>query len=155
MDSKKLSLIINIGKFALAGLGLIVFILVIGGPNTDADKAIQEEFRDGAKLSMAIGYLFLIIGLGVAAILFFFVLQLISNTKRTVMSIIGIIAALLVYLVLLMIGSSDTQETLALRIPVEEGTINTTTAGLWTAIIGIAIAILVWVLSPLMGKMRK
>ena len=155
MNSKKLSLVLNIVKFVLVGVGVIAFTMTVTGPNTEADKDVQVAFVEGGPLAMAIGYTLLIICLGVAAILFFFGVQLVTNTKKTVISIVGILAALVLFLIFWMIGTGDTQETLALRMQVEDSTIQSTSAGLWTAMIGVAIAALVWILSPLMGRMRK
>ena len=82
---------------------------------------------------------------------------MITNTKKTVYSIIGILVALVIYLIFWAAGTSDTNESLALLedVQVEQGTIATTTAGLYTAIICLVIGVLAWILSPLMGKMRK
>ena len=73
------------------------------------------------------------------------------------MSTIGVIAALLVFLIMWAMGSSDTNETLQLRetVQVDPGTISSVSAGLYTAIIGVVVAGLAWVLSPLMGRLRK
>lgn len=155
MNSNKLNVILNGLKFALVGIGVIACLLVIGGPNAEAEVPVQEEFRDGAAMSTAMGYTLLIIFAGVAAVLLFFVLQLISDAKKTVMSILGLIVALVLFLIFWMAGTSDTNETLALRDPVELSTIRTVTAGLYTAIVGVVVGVLVWVLSPLMGRMRK
>ena len=155
MNSNKINTILNGLKFALVGIGVIACLLVIGGPNAEAEVPVQEEFRDGGAMSTAIGYTLLIIFAAVAAVLIFFVLQLISDAKKTVMSILGLIIALVLFLIFWMVGTSDTSEALALRDPVELSTIRTVTAGLYTALVGVVIGVLVWVLSPLMGKMRK
>jgi len=155
MNSNKLNVILNGLKFGLVGIGVIACLLVIGGPNAEAEVPVQEEFRDGGAMSTAIGYTLLIIVAAVAAVLLFFVLQLISTPKKTVMSILGLIIALVLFLIFWMVGTSDTNESLALRDPVELGTIRTVTAGLYTAFVGVIAGVLVWVLSPLMGRMRK
>ena len=147
----------NILKFGLVAVGVIACLLVITGPNMEATLEEQEAFREGGSLGLAINYTMLIIIASVAVVLFFFVLQLITNTKRTVMSIIGILVALVLYLIFWAIGTSDNYETLALTedVMVEQGTIVTTTAGLYTALVGLFVGLLVWFLSPLMGRMRK
>jgi hypothetical protein len=157
MDTKKLNLFMNILKFGLVAVGVIACILVITGPNMEATLEDQEAFREGASLGLAINYTMLIIMASVAVVLFFFVVQLITNTKRTVMSIIGILVALVLYLIFWAMGTSDTNESLALLedVQVEQGTIATTTAGLYTALVGLFVGLLVWFLSPLMGRMRK
>ena len=157
MNTKKLDMFMNILKFGLVAVGVVACILVIGGPNAEAVLEDQESFREGASLGMAINYTMLIIIASIAVVLLFFVVQLITNTKKTVYSIIGILVALVIYLIFWAAGTSDTNESLALLedVQVEQGTIATTTAGLYTAIICLVIGVLAWILSPLMGKMRK
>lgn len=157
MDTKKLNMFMNILKFGLVAVGVIACILVIGGPNMESTLEEQESFRDGASLGMAINYTSLIIIASIAIVLLFFVVQLITNTKKTVYSIIGILVALIIYLIFWAAGTSDTNESLALLedVQVEKGTIVTTTAGIYTAIIGLVIGALAWILSPFMGRMRK
>ena len=123
----------------------------------DATQEVREDFRDGGQMGLAIGYTLFIIIATTAAVLLFFVLGLITNTKKTAMSIIGVIAALVVFLIMWAMGSSDTNETLQLRetVQVDPGTISSVSAGLYTAIIGVVVAGLAWVLSPLMGRLRK
>lgn len=153
MDSKKLNLFMNIIKYGLVAVGVIACILVIGGPNAEAPLEDQDSFREGGQLGMAINYTLLIILAGVAVVLVFFILQLITNTKKTVMSIIGLLAALVIYLLIWAMGTSDTNETLKLAedVQVEQGTIATTTAGLYTVIIAVFVAII----AAVFGNWRK
>jgi hypothetical protein len=157
MDTKKLNMFMNILKFGLVAVGVIACMLVIGGPNMESTVEDQESFREGASLGMAINYTMLIIIASVAIVLLFFMIQLITNTKKTALSIIGVIVALVVYLIFWAMGTSDTNDSLALleSVQVEQGTIATTTAGIYTAIVGVAVGALVWILSPLMGRLRK
>lgn len=157
MDTKKLNMFMNILKFGLVAVGVIAAFLVIGGPNMEVEEATRVEFRDGPRMGMAINYTMLIIIASVVFVLFFFVMQLITNTKKTVMSIIGLIAALVVYLIFLAAGTSDTNESLQLQETqyVADGTLASTTAGLYTVLVGVVVGLLVWILSPLMGRYRK
>jgi len=157
METKKLNMFMNILKFGLVAIGVIACILVVGGPNAEATLEDQEKFRESASLGVAINYTMLIIIATMAIVVLFFFVQLITNTKKTVNSIIGVIVALVIYLIFWAAGTSDTNESLALLedVQVEQGTIATTTAGLYTAIIGLVIGLLAWILSPLMGRMRK
>ena len=157
MDTRKLNMFMNILKFGLVAVGVIAAFLVIGGPNMEVEEATRNEFRDGARMGMAINYTLLIIIASVVFVLFFFVMQLITNTKKTVMSIIGLIAALVVYLIFLAAGTSDTNASLQLQETqyVADSTLASTTAGLYTVIIGVVVGLLVWILSPLMGRFRK
>jgi hypothetical protein len=85
----------------------------------------------------------------------FFFLELISRPKKTIIAILGIFVSLIVYFILIGIGTSDTTDTLLLKNPVSQGVVDTTTAGVYTIMVGMAIGVLVIVLGPLMGRYRK
>lgn len=154
--SNKLGLLKNILLYGLGITGIVLCILLFSGPNADGTSvAEQEAFRDGWKLSGAITFTGFLMFACVALVLLFFVVQLITNPKKTIYSIIGILIAGVLYFVLSMIGSSDTQESLALADPVSGSTISSTSAGLYTVIIGLVVSVLAIVLGPLMGRMRK
>lgn len=155
MKSNKLDLAMNILKFGLVAIGVILCLLIINGPNAEQPILEQETFREGASLGAAISYSGLLLFACAAIVVLFFVVQLITNTKRTVFSIIGIIVAFVIYFVISMMGTSDDNASLALRDPVSLSTINSTSAGLYTVIIGLVISVLVIVLGPFMGRMRK
>jgi len=157
MDTKKLNTIMTVTKFALVAIGVIACILIVGGPNASDTKEEIDAFREGGAMSLASGYTGFIIIATTAAVLLFFIIQLISNTKKTAMSIAGVLVALVVYLLILMIGTSDSNVTLELResVQVTQSTINSASAGLYTALVGVIVGGLAWVLSPLMGRYRK
>jgi hypothetical protein len=94
----------------------------------------------------------------VSLVLIFFIAQLISNPKKTLLSIIGIVAALVIYIILYSIGSNDTFTTLGLSndfIGVTSSTISATTAGLYVVFIGLGVAILAILGGRLLGKVFK
>lgn len=154
--SNKLDLLKNILLYGLGIVGIVLCILVIGGPNADGTSvAEQESFREGWKLSSAISFTGILMFACMAMVLLFFVVQLITNPKKTIFSIIGILVAAVIYLIMTMVGTSDTNESLALRDPVSDSTISSTSAGLYTVIIGLVISVLAILLGPLMGRMRK
>lgn len=158
MNNVKFASIMNIVKIVIAVLGVGLSISLFFGPNTDATTEAITEFREGASLSGAIWYFIVIFLSCIGLILAFFLFQLISNPKRTVMSIIGIVAALVFYLIYLGIGTSDTSETLQFSESLGEisnSTVTTTTAGIYTVLTGLALALLAIILSPVMGKLRK
>lgn len=155
MNTKKLDLIMSILKFGLIGIGVILCLFLFAGPNMEGTIEQQETFRDGSSLSLATSFTGFIIFASVGLILVFFVVQLISNPKKTFMSIVGIIAALVLYLILTMVGTGDDNASLALRDPVDLGTIASTMAGIYTVLIGIIVALAVVVLGPFMGRFRK
>jgi amino acid transporter len=157
METKKLNLFMSILKIGLVAIGVILSLFIIGGPNMESTVEAQETFREGASMSLATSFTGFIIFASVGLILLFFVVQLITNPKKTVMSIIGLLVALVLYLIFLMIGTSDTNESLALLedVQVAQGTIASSSAGLYTVISGVVIALLVAVFGPLFGRYRK
>ncbi|NVK65564.1 MAG: hypothetical protein HWE22_13310 [Flavobacteriales bacterium] len=142
MKIKNLPLYMNILKVVLVAAGVILCLFLFGGPNANGTEEEISAFRDGTKLGLASGFTGFIVFLGVGLILLFFVVQLISNPKKTIISILGIVAALIIYLIFWAAGTGDTNESLQLRHPVEQETIVSTTAGLWTALVAVGVAFL-------------
>jgi len=157
MDTKKLNLYMSILKIGLVAIGVIASLFLFGGADMNSTLQDQESFREGASLGFTISFTGFLIFASVGLILLFFVFQLISNPKKTIMSIIGIVAALVLYLILWMAGTSDTNESLRLLedVQVEQSTINSTTAGLYVVLTLIVVALLAAVLAPVMGRLRK
>lgn len=159
MDNKKFDLAMNILKFATAIVGAIVcFWVWVTSPGSDATLPMKEQYAETTQMSLVIYYTFGVIIAAVAAILIFFVFQLITNTKKTAMSIIGVVAAFVFYLILRMIGTSDTNESLGVDADkyVDPGTLDAISAGLYTVLIGVAVGLLLAVLGPfVLGKYRK
>jgi len=157
MDDKKLNMIMTVLKVVLVVIGVVACFMVILGPNADAEVKVREEFMESFSLGLAINYaLYIILG-GVAVILVFFLIQLITNTKKTALSIAGILAAGALYVIFRLVGSTDTNESLALGEKVQQNAevISTTTAGIYTGLVLLTIGALVWILGPLMGRLRK
>jgi hypothetical protein len=157
MEARKLTLFLNILKFALIAIGVIASLLVINGPNMEAEETAREAFRDGGGMSLAINYTIFTLIATTVAVLGFFALGLITNTKKTVFSIIGIVVAFVLFMILWMMGSSDTHDSLNLseNIKADGGTISFVTAGLYTTLVGLVIAALAAVAGPFMGRLRK
>ena len=157
MDDKKLRMIMTILKVVLVVIGVVACFMVILGPNGNAEVDVREEFENSFSLGLAINYtLYIILG-GIVVILAFFLIQLITNTKKTALSIAGILAAGVLYLIFKLIGTTDTNESLDLAEKVQQDAdvISTTTAGIYTGLFLLAIGGLVWILGPLMGRLRK
>ncbi len=154
-----LSKFTNYGKIVLAVIGVIVCALLFNGPNTNVNTTAEiAKFRDGGQMSFATLFTLFILVACVALILIFFVTQLISNPKKTIMSIIGIAVGLVIYLIFYAIGTKDTDVSLGLVNSVgsiSKGTITATTAGLWTVIIGLALALLAILGSGLMRFIKR
>ncbi|MDG1841702.1 MAG: hypothetical protein P8I93_05085 [Crocinitomicaceae bacterium] len=155
ISNKNIPLFLNILKATLAGLGVLFCILVIGGPNVNEKIEVVEAFRDSTKMDLAIYYMIGLISAGVVLILLFFLIQLITQSKKTVMSIIGILAALVIYLIFYAAGTSDTSASLLLKNPVSDGVVVTTTAGLYTVGVALFAGIVAIVVFPIINFFKK
>ena len=155
MDAKKTALLLNTIKFVLSGVGVLACILVINGPNTNAGSQVVEEFRDGFEMSFAMLFTIAVIFACVAMIIAFFVLHFISQPKKTALSIMGILVSFVVYMVFYIAGTSDTSKSLLLKNEVSDGVVLTTTAGLYTTFVALAVAVLVIILLPIYNRFKK
>jgi uncharacterized membrane protein len=158
MNNVKFTTYMNVLKIAIASVGVLLCLFLFTGPNIEQPMSEVEDFRDGMQLSAAIWFFIIILLSCIALVLGFFVFQLISNPKKTLMSIIGLVVAFVIYLILWAIGTSDTAESLNLLQSigeVESSTISSTTAGLYTVLIGLALAVLAIAVSPFLGRLRK
>jgi hypothetical protein len=54
-----------------------------------------------------------------------------------------------------LLGTTDTTDTLALRNPVSDGVVLTTTAGLYTIGVTLFVGFVVIIAGPFMGRLRK
>ena len=155
MDPKKTALLLNIVKFVISGIGVLACILIINGPNTNAGSQVVEEFRDGFEMSFAMMFTILVIAACIALILVFFVMHFISQPKKTALSIMGILVSLVVYIVFYLAGTSDTSKSLLLKNEVSDGVVVTTTAGLYTTFVALAVAVLVIIFLPIYNRFKK
>lgn len=145
----------SILKIGLGGIGVILCLMLFNAPNVSEGKEVVEAYRDGSQMSMAIFFTIFLMCALMGIVLLFFLLQLITNTKKTVIAIIGIFVSLVIYLIALSFGTADTTDTLLLKNPVSQGVVNSTTAGIYTIMIGTVLGALVIILGPLMGRYRK
>jgi len=155
MDAKKTALLLNTIKFVLSGVGVLACILVINGPNTNAGSQVVEEFRDGFEMSFALLFAIAVIFACVAMIIAFFVIHFISQPKKTALSIMGILVSFVVYMVFYIGGTSDTSKSLLLKNEVSDGVVLTTTAGIYTTFVALAVAVLVIILLPIYNRFKK
>ena len=155
MNIKKIDLLMSILKIGLGGVGVILCIMLFNAPNVSAGKEAVEAYRDGSQMSAAIYFTFFMMATLLGFVLIFFLLQLVTDTKRTLIAIVGILVSVIIYLISLSFGTTDTTDTLLLKNPVSQGVVDTTTAGVYTIFAGMAIGALVIILGPLMGRYRK
>ncbi|MCT4561432.1 MAG: hypothetical protein N4A41_08650 [Crocinitomicaceae bacterium] len=156
---KDITKYMNILKVTLAVIGIGVCLFLFGGPNNTAELTEIETFRDGGKMTAATWYTIIVLVGCVALVLLFFVVQLITNTKKTLMSIVGILAAFVLYIILYSVGSSDTSESLGLTqslgTEVASSTISATTAGLYVVFAGLGISVVAILAGSFLGKLIK
>ena len=128
--------------------------MLFSGPTVADGKAAMTEFRESGSMS-AIYYTLFIIVTAVVAVLGFFMYQIAMQPKKTLLSIVGIVVAFVLYFVMYFSGSSDTMKSLALRHEASDSVIAATSAGVYTIGICLAVGVLVVVFGPLMGRYRK
>ena len=155
MNAKNLNLLLRIFHYTLIIVGVGLSLLLFSGPAVTDSKEVLEKFRESTEMNAAIYFLLFIIILGILIILGFFVMQLIISPKRTILSIIGIVVSLVIYLIFFILGTKDTTDTLALRNPVSDGVVLTTTAGLYTIGVSLIVGLIVIIAGPFMGRLRK
>jgi uncharacterized membrane protein len=156
MNATKLNLISRIFQYLSIAVGVVLSILIlISGPSVTDGKEALEKFRESTEMNAAIYFILFILFAGAAMVIGFFVSQIIQSPKRTILSIIGIVISFVVYLIFYLLGTSDTTDTLALRNPVSDGVVFTTTAGLYTIGILLFVGLVVIIAGPFMGRLRK
>lgn len=151
----KAKLITSIISYILIAIGVVSSLMIIGGPNVTAGKDVLEKFRESMEMSLAINYMIFIVIAGIALVILFFIYQLATQPKKTLISILGLILAAVIYFIFLTAGTSDTTDTLALKNPVSIDVVRHTTAGLYTIGVSLIVGLLVIVAGPLMGRYRK
>ena len=149
-----MNLILTITRYALVLIGVGLSVMLFSGPTVADGKAAMTEFRESGSMT-AIYYTLFIIATAVIAVLGFFMYQIAMQPKKTLMSIVGIVVAFVLYFVMYFSGSSDTMKTLALRHEASDSVIAATSAGVYTIGFCLAVGVLVVVFGPLMGRYRK
>lgn len=142
-QEKKLNLIGLIIRIAIIAPAIIFGIMVMGsGVNAESASTDIESLKESVHFNAVFGISFMAL-LGCAAlVLIFFGISLITRPASAVKSILGIIIATIFFFILYAIGSNDTAESLRVdsTIMVTETTVNFATAGIWTALVALAIA---------------
>jgi hypothetical protein len=154
MKEDKITFVLTFTRIALVIIGVGLSIMLFSGPTVADGKAAMTEFRESGSMS-AIYYTLFIIGAAVVSVLGFFLYQIAMQPKKTLMSIVGIVVAFILYFVMYFAGSSDTMKTLALRHEASDSVIAATSAGVYTIGFCIAAGLLVVVLGPFMGRLRS
>jgi hypothetical protein len=157
MGNEKIGTILNIVKFVLAILGVILVAWVIGsdpGAFNDLTMEQKEEFLNGAPMSGSMNYALGIIAAGILLILGFFVYSLVLDTKKALKSVIGYAAAALLFFVFYgIVGGEMTP--VAMKDGVEASTVKASEAGIYLAIFAIAVGFVAMLVSPLFRYLKN
>lgn len=142
-SEKKLNILGIIIKVIIIAPALIAGLLVMGaGVNAESTDIEKQAFMDGIPFSAVMNISYIAIIAAVVLILVFFIMLLITRPGTAVKSILGIIVSAIVFFILYSIGTTDTVESLNVQsgISASESIMNFTHAGIWTALIGMAIS---------------
>ncbi|RYM35500.1 hypothetical protein ERX46_00490 [Brumimicrobium glaciale] len=154
-NEKKLNILGLIIKIVIAVPALIFgFIVMTSGVNAESDELVKQSFMDSFAFSGVANISFYAIILAVILVLVFFVVLLVTRPVQAIKSILGIIVAAVLFFILYSIGTTDTVESLNVTgdITASAATLDFTHAGIYTAIIGIAVCS---VLAMFMGLIVK
>lgn len=141
-NEKKLNILGLIIKIVIAVPALIFgFIVMTSGVNADSDELVKQNFMDSFAFSGVTNISFYAIILAVILVLVFFVILLITRPVQAIKSILGIVVAAVLFFILYSMGTTDTVESLGVvgDITASEATIDFVHAGIYTAIIGLAV----------------
>lgn len=157
MGNEKMGTILNVVKFVLAILGVVLVAWVIGsdpGAFNDLTMEQKEEFLNGGPMSGSMNYALGIILAGVILILGFFVYSLMLDAKKALKSVIGYaLAAVLFFVFYGIVGGEMTP--VALKDGIDESTVKASEAGLYLAIFAIAAGFLAMLISPLFRYLKN
>jgi hypothetical protein len=157
MGNEKIGTILNIVKFVLAILGVVLVAWVIGsdpGSFNDLTMEQKEEFLNGGPMSGSMNYALGIILAGVILILGFFVYSLMLDAKKALKSVIGYaLAAALFFVFYGVVGGEMTP--VALKDGIDESTVKASEAGLYLAIFAIAAGFVAMLISPLFRYLKN
>jgi hypothetical protein len=157
MGNEKIGTILNIVKFVLAILGVVLVAWVIGsdpGSFNDLTMEQKEEFLNGGPMSGSMNYALGIILAGVILILGFFVYSLMIDAKKALKSVIGyVLAAVLFFVFYGVVGGEMTP--VALKDGIDESTVKASEAGLYLAIFAIAAGFVAMLISPLFRYLKN
>lgn len=154
-NEKKLNILGLAIKIIIAVPALIFgFITMTSGVNAESDETVKQAFMESVAFSSVMNISFYAIIITVALVLIFFIISLIMRPLQAIKSILGIIVAAVVFFILYSVGTTDTVESLGVTgdITASAATLDFTHAGIYTALIGLAVCS---VLAMLMGLIVK
>ena len=100
MNAKNLNVISQILKYIFILIGCILSVwIIISGPAVTEGKDAIEKFSESLQMNAAIYFMLFILLTGGVMVLGFFIFQIIQSPKRTILSIIGIVISLIIYMI--------------------------------------------------------
>ena len=157
-NEKKLSILGIIIKVIFAVPALIfAFIVMTSGVNAESPDLVKLDFMENFAFNGVINISLYAILITVILVLIFFVVLLISRPVQAIKSILGILISGLLFVILYSIGTTDTLDSLHVvgDITAGESAINFTHAGIYTALIGLAVCTLLAVFMGLIVKLIR
>ena len=157
-NEKKLNILGLIIKIVIAVPALIFgFIVMTSGVNADSDELVKQNFMESFAFSGVTNISFYAIILAVILVLVFFVVLLVTRPVQAIKSILGIVVAAVLFFILYSMGTTDTIESLGVvgDITASEATMDFTHAGIYTAIIGLAVCSALAMFMGLIVKLIK
>lgn len=156
MNSKTINLLGLIIKIIIiAGILILGFAMMFSGVNIESEKSEVLAFREGFVLTAATTFSYIVIGLTALLVLVFFLGLLVTDPKKAIKSIIGVLVAVALFFILYFIGSGDTQESLRLKEPQTQSVFDGTNAGLITGYIALGGAVLAIVAGVIMKAIGR
>ncbi|MCE2682962.1 MAG: hypothetical protein LW704_08420, partial [Cryomorphaceae bacterium] len=104
MSAKKINLLMSIIKFGLGGIGVVLSVLLFFAPNVSEGTEVVEAYREGPQMSYAIWYTIILMLALLGIVVVFFLLQIVTDTKKTIIAIAGIMVSVVIYLICLSAG---------------------------------------------------
>lgn len=146
MKGEKLN---KVGLPVLAGIlslvGIILVAMVLGMPEESKITEAEEIAFDG-KIKNALMYTVITIGIAVGAIFLFFIVNLVTNFKKTGKLLIGVVVFVVLFVVCYFIAGGDiTPAMQKTDAAIETGTVKWIEAGLYLTFALAAIAVVLWV----------
>jgi hypothetical protein len=157
MGNDKVGTILNVVKFVLAILGIVLVAWVIGSdPGAVSELTVEEKeaFIASGSMSGSMNYALGIIVVGIVLIVGFFVYNLMLDTKKALKSVLGYAFAGVAFLIFYMFAGGE-MTPVAMKDGIEEGTIKASEAGLYLAIFSIAVGFVAMLVSPLFRYLKN
>lgn len=157
MGNDKVGTILNVVKFVLAILGIVLVAWVIGSdPGSVSELTVEEKeaFIAGGSMSGSMNYALGIILVGIILIVGFFIYSLMLDTKKALKSVLGYAFAGVAFLIFYMFAGGE-MTPVAMKDGIEEGTIKASEAGLYLAIFSIAVGFVAMLVSPLFRYLKN